>query len=93
MDREQIEKLARLAKIELTEQEKQNLEVDMNNIIELTKIMDDLDFQDVPATTHAVPFKNVLRADVCKESYDRTAILANAPEQDGECYVVPQVVE
>ena len=48
---------------------------------------------DVPPTAHILPYTNVLRDDVPGDSTDRAELLANAPETDGEAYIVKRVVE
>ena len=93
IDRSQVERMARLAKMDLSENEKTMLENDMGEILEFADQLNTLDLGNTPTTTHAVPVENVYREDICKPSYDRAQILENAPEQDGECYIVPQVVE
>ena len=93
IDRAQVERMARLAKMDLSEEETMMLRKDMAEIIAFADQLNALDLGDTPTTTHAVPVKNVYREDICKPSYDRSEILENAPEQDGECYIVPQVVE
>lgn len=92
IDKNQIERMARLAKIELTDEQKAALMIEMESIIGFADQLASLDLGDTPVTTHAVEMKNVFREDLCKPSYDRTEILANAPEEDGECYLVPKVV-
>lgn len=93
IDREQVERMARLAKMNLSEEEKTLLEKDMGDIINFADQLNALDLGDTPTTSHAVPVENVYREDICTPSYDREKILQNAPEQDGECYLVPQVVD
>lgn len=91
--REQVERMARLAKINLSEEEIVMFEKEMDDVITLADQLNTLNLGDTPTTTHAVPVENVYREDICTPSYDREKILQNAPEQDGECYVVPQVVD
>lgn len=91
--REMIENVANLARLNLTEQEKEKLTLEMGSIISYVDKLNELDTSDIEPTSHVFPIKNVLREDVVKESFDREKILANAPSQEDGCFKVPKVVE
>jgi len=90
--RQTIEHVANLARLNLTEAEKENLTAKMGDIIEWVDKLNELDTTDVKPMEHVIPMWNVLREDEVKESYDREKILANAPVSEDGCFKVPTVV-
>ena len=91
--RETIEHVAGLARLNLTEQEKEKLTSEMGNIISYVDKLNELDTSNVAPTAHVIPIKNVFREDKVEESYDREKILANAASHEEGCFKVPKVVE
>lgn len=89
----QIEHVANLARLNLTEQEKVTLTRDMENIISYVDKLNELDTSGIKPMEHVIPIYNVLREDELKPSYDREKILANAPSTQDGCIKVPKVVE
>lgn len=90
---DQMDRIARLAKLSLSEQEKSELGGDLERIISFADMLSQVDTEGVPITTHAVQMQNVFRQDVRAESFDRAKLLKNSPDQDGACFIVPKVVE
>lgn len=91
--REQIEHVANLARLSLTEEEKEKLTREMVEIIGFADKLNELDTGGIEPTAHAIPIVNVFRKDETAPSYDRDNILANAPSQDEGCFKVPKIVE
>lgn len=91
--KETIEHVANLARLNLTDKEKEKLTSEMANIISYVDKLNELDTSNVPPTSHVKPISNVFREDAVKKSYDREKILANAPSQENGCFKVPKVVE
>ncbi|MCX8131644.1 MAG: Asp-tRNA(Asn)/Glu-tRNA(Gln) amidotransferase subunit GatC [Clostridia bacterium] len=91
--RETIEHVANLARLNLSEQEKEKLTSEMGNIIAYVDKLNELDTGSIQPTSHVLPVKNVFREDKTEKSYDREKILANAPSQEDGCFKVPKVVE
>lgn len=89
----QVEKIAGLAKLTIDENEKETLRADMEEVLAFADELVAINVGDTQPTTHAVLIQNVFREDICMPSYARDEILANAPEQDGACFIVPKVVE
>jgi aspartyl-tRNA(Asn)/glutamyl-tRNA(Gln) amidotransferase subunit C len=56
-------------------------------------MLNEVDTDDVEPMAHAVEVTNVLREDAVRESLPREAALANAPKTDGECFLVPPILE
>ncbi|MDK2799468.1 MAG: aspartyl-tRNA(Asn)/glutamyl-tRNA(Gln) amidotransferase subunit [Clostridiales bacterium] len=91
--REQVEHVANLARLNLTEEEKERLTSEMESIIAFADKLNELDTSEVEPTAHAIPIQNVFREDVVEPSYDRGKILQNAPSQEKGCFKVPNIVE
>ena len=88
-----IEHVANLARLNFSEEEKEKLTLEMENIISYVDKLNELDTSKVKPMEHVIPIKNVLREDKAEESYDREKILANAPSSEDGCFKVPKVVE
>ncbi|MEA4892730.1 MAG: Asp-tRNA(Asn)/Glu-tRNA(Gln) amidotransferase subunit GatC [Peptococcaceae bacterium] len=91
--KETVTHIANLAKIKLSPEETQRLAAEMAGIVDFADKLAELEIEGVEPTTHAVKVQNVLRDDQVKPSYPREKLLANAPERDEACFIVPKVVE
>lgn len=87
-----IEYVAKLAKLNLSDEEKEMLVSQMGDIVEFANNISKLDTDDVKPTNHILEVKNVFREDELKESYSRDDILKNAPAKEAGCIVVPSIV-
>ena len=92
LDREQIEKVALLARLRLSETELETMTSQLAQIVEYVEQLGELDTQKVAPLAHAVELVNVFRPDVPHASLSRKEALANAPKRDDECYRVPAVL-
>jgi len=90
---EQVEHVAHLARLSLTDEEKVSMTKDMEMILEFADQINDYEVEDVNATSHVIPINNVFREDIVRESMDRDELLANAPSTENGCYSVPKVIE
>ena len=93
ISKEQIEYVAKLARLNLKQEEIERLTVDMDNIIKFADRLSNLDTEGVEPTAHILPINNVFRKDEVKPSYDRDVITANAPSKENGCYKIVKVVE
>ena len=84
-----VEYVAALAKLELSDAEKERTKKDLEDIIGYMDTMNELDTENVEAMSHVFPLKNVFREDVVTNGPDRDNILSNAPEEQDGCAVVP----
>ena len=87
-----IEYVAKLAKLNLSDEEKEMLVSQMGDIVEFANNISKLDTDDVKPTNHILEVKNVFREDELKESYSRDDILKNTPAKEAGCIVVPSIV-
>jgi aspartyl-tRNA(Asn)/glutamyl-tRNA(Gln) amidotransferase subunit C len=88
----EVEKVSLLARLLLTPQELDLMTTQLGQIVGYVEQLGELDTDTVEPMAHAVEMNNVFRTDDVRPSLDRAAALANAPEHDGECYLVPAVL-
>lgn len=93
LGREDIEKVAHLSRLELSEEEKDRLTGQINQLLEHFENLQKLDTDDVEPTSHVIPVYNVFRKDEWRPSLLPEDVVANAPEAQDNCFVVPRVVE
>jgi aspartyl-tRNA(Asn)/glutamyl-tRNA(Gln) amidotransferase subunit C len=87
--REDVLHVAKLASLELTEDEIARLEVQLNDILAAVGKVSELDLSDVPPTSHPLAVVNVLRPDEPQPSLPRDVALANAPDVADGGFRVP----
>ena len=90
---ETIEYVGILAKLELSEEEKEQAKKDMANMLDYIDTLNDLDTRGVEPMSHVFPVNNVFRDDVVTNGDDREEILANAPEAKEGAFVVPKTFD
>ncbi len=88
-----VEHVAKLARLGLSEEEKALFSKQLGNILDYAKNLEKLDLKDVPPTSHAIPMKNVLRKDIAKKHDDVASILKNGPETEDNMFKVPRIME
>lgn len=88
-----IDYIARLARMELTAEEKSALEKDLTSIIGYMDTLSAIDTTGVEPMEHVLGLTNVMRADASVPSYPRDELLACAPKQEDGFYDVPLAVE
>lgn len=93
ISREDVEHIAKLAKLDLTEAEKDSMEDQLGAILEYMEKLDELDTDDVEPLSHVMELTNVFREDTAGESLERETALANAPESKDGFFIVPKVIE
>ena len=88
-----IEHVARLARLELTDEEKARLREQLGLILEHAAKVREVAAEDVPPTAYAIPRSNVFRPDELAPSLPTEEALANAPEAEADRFKVPRIVE
>ena len=89
MDIEQVRKVARLARLDLSDADLGVMAKQLSAILEYVDQLKALNTDGVEPMAHAVPVQNVVRADVVQPSLPRTEALQNAPRADGRFFLVP----
>lgn len=93
ISKKDVEHVAELARLELTEEEKAKFTEQLNAILQFAEKLNELDTDGVEPTTHVLPLSNVMREDEARPSISREKALRNAPEhQDGQ-FKVPAVLD
>src|SRR3954470_5056849 len=90
LSRDQVLHVARLARLELTEEEVERFSRDLAKVLDHIETINELgDLADVPPTSHVVEIENALRADEPRPSLPREVILAAAPDPSADGFRVP----
>ncbi|MUT68625.1 Asp-tRNA(Asn)/Glu-tRNA(Gln) amidotransferase subunit GatC [Paenibacillus sp. NEAU-GSW1] len=88
-----VEHVANLARLELTEQEKEQFTGQLNAILKYAEKLNSLDTDGVEPTSHVLPITNVMREDITRESLPIEKVLLNAPDEEDGQIKVPAVLE
>lgn len=91
--RQEVDHVARLARLALTEEEKDAFTGQMDAILAYVDTLNELNTDGVTATSHAVPMENAFREDVVRPSIGIDNALANAPARVEGFFSVPKVIE
>jgi aspartyl-tRNA(Asn)/glutamyl-tRNA(Gln) amidotransferase subunit C len=92
LTRADVEKIALLSRLMLSEDELQRMTAQLGGILGYMDLLAEVDTTGVEPMAHARDLANVFRDDVVHLSLDRQQALANAPHRDEECYLVPAVL-
>jgi aspartyl-tRNA(Asn)/glutamyl-tRNA(Gln) amidotransferase subunit C len=93
IDQEQVHKVALLARLALTPAEEAQFTTQLGSILDYFEQLSELDVSNVEPTTRAIDMSNITRPDDLQPWGDRDAILDNAPDQDGDFFKVPKIME
>ena len=88
-----IKYLEKLARITLTENEEKKVGNELQDILTYIDMLNELDTDGVEAMSHCFPVTNVMREDEVQPSMSADDIVANAPESQDGCFVVPKTVD
>ncbi len=92
IDREQVHKVAHLARLELTEKEEEQFTTQLGSILDYFEQLSELDVSEVQPTARAIDVSNITRPDELHPYPNREAILNSAPDQEGDFFKVPQIL-
>ena len=93
LSREQVEHIAELAKLKLTDEEITRYGEQLSAILEHFKTLEELDTEAIPPTASVLPLKNIMRADVAHQTLTRDDILANAPDTEAGQFRVKAILD
>jgi aspartyl-tRNA(Asn)/glutamyl-tRNA(Gln) amidotransferase subunit C len=88
----EVEHIAELAKLSLTDEEKEKFREQLSAILEYAEMLQRLDTEAIPPTATVLPLRNVMVADEVKLSFSRQDVLANAPEAEDGCFKVRAIL-
>ncbi len=92
LSRADVEHVAHLARLGMSDDELTRLEGQLNHILEQYTILAELDTDDIPPTAQTIELENILRDDVVTPSLPVEAVLGNAAEREGDFIVVPPIL-
>ena len=93
IDDAQVQHIATLARLKLSGAERAQLKQELSHILDYFKKLDELDTSNVEPMQHVLQTQNVLREDEVRPSIPQAEALKNAPEHDGQHFLVPGVFE
>lgn len=91
--REQVDYVAHLARLQLTDEEKDRFAGQLDAIVAYMDKLDELDTSGVEPMVHGIAGKQRMRPDETRPSLPRQEALANAPEQADGCFKVPRIID
>jgi aspartyl-tRNA(Asn)/glutamyl-tRNA(Gln) amidotransferase subunit C len=92
LTRADVEHVAHLARLGLTEDELETFEVQLNHILDQYAVLSQLPTDDIAPTAQTIAVENILREDVVAPSLPSEVALAGAPEREGDYFVVPAIL-
>jgi aspartyl-tRNA(Asn)/glutamyl-tRNA(Gln) amidotransferase subunit C len=93
LDRAAVDHVARLARLDLSDDERERMLAELSHILEHAERIQALDLDGVEPTSHAVPIVNAMRQDVKTPSLPQEVALRNAPESEDGRFKVPRIIE
>ena len=93
VDEATVHRIARLARIKVTNEEAKGLETELTGILDWVKMLDEVDTTQVEPMTRVVPIELRQRADKVTDGEIAADVTVNAPKVEDHFYVVPKVVE
>jgi len=93
IDSQAVAKIARLARIAVSEEEKTHFASEISGILQWVEQLSEVNTDGIPLMTSVSAVTLPLRADVVSDGNQQAAILKNAPDSDYGCFVVPKVME
>lgn len=87
-----VEHVANLARLGLTEEEKEKYTEQLNSILEYAEMLKKLDTTNVQPTAHVLPIHNVFREDIVGKSVPNEVALSNSPAKEDGFFKVPKIV-
>jgi len=85
-----VEHVAKLARLELTEEEKQKFTTQLGDVLKYVDQMNEVDTSNVEPMAHAIDFVNVMRDDVVKYEETKEELMMNAPDEENGYFKVPK---
>ena len=90
---EQVRHIAKLARLKCSDDEINEFTGQLGAILEYIAQLEEVDTENVEPLAHCLPIHNVFRKDEVRPSLSNEEALANAPQRDGEFFVVPKVLD
>jgi aspartyl-tRNA(Asn)/glutamyl-tRNA(Gln) amidotransferase subunit C len=92
LDREQVRKVAHLARLDVTPAEEERLSIQLSQILDYFEQLNELDTTNVAPTTRAIELSNITRSDRLNPFPHKEDLLEQAPERDDDYFRVPKIL-
>ena len=92
ISKKEVEHVAHLARLTLTEEELDKMTGQLDNILSYVDKLGELDTSQVVPTTHVFSLSNAFREDVVRESLTQAEAVKNGPQHNGEMFQVPRII-
>jgi aspartyl-tRNA(Asn)/glutamyl-tRNA(Gln) amidotransferase subunit C len=92
LSRQDVEHVAHLARLGLSDEELARLEGQLNHIVDQYAVLQELDTEHIPPTAQTIELENILRGDEVRAGLDQAEVLGNAPQSSGEYFIVPPIL-
>ena len=93
LGRDEVLHIARLARVDLSEEEITRMSEQLSNLLEHFEVLQKVDTMGVSPTAQSITLQSVMREDKVSSSLPVADILANAPRREGDCFRVKPVLE
>ena len=93
MTKEEVLYVARLARLDLDVESIDMFAAQIDEILGYIEKLNQVDTEGIKATSHAISLTNAFRDDEQRPHLDREQVLANAPEKEEGCFVVPKIID
>ncbi len=93
IDKDLVDKLAHLARLEFQDEQKVKIEQDLNRILSFMESLNEVDTSNVAPLVYLTDEKNVFRKDEVKQDISHEEALKNAPKKDSDYFRVPKVID
>ena len=93
LTREEVDHIAELAKLSLSDAEKTRFQEQLSSILDYARRLQTLDTEAIPPTASVLPLRSVMRDDAIRSSTPTSVLLANAPKATGDSFEVQPVLD
>jgi len=93
LSKEEVEHVAKLARLAVSEEEKEAFSRQLSEILTYVGKLNELDTSKIEPTSHVLDLNNVFRDDIVRESLPPEDVLANAPDRENNHFRVPKIIE
>lgn len=93
IDKDTVKRVARLARLSVTEDEAENLKGELNSILDWVEMLNEVDVENVDPMTAVVTQEMKKRDDVISDGGYADRVVSNAPQHEDNYFMVPKVIE
>jgi len=91
INNQEVEKVAQLARLRLSQSELQQMTKQLDNILSYIEKLNEVNTDNIPPTTHVLAISNAFREDRIDKSLEISEVLKNAPDHDNQFFKVPKI--